>query len=173
MGRCRSAVIAMFAVSTFAIVTMAMSTMASAQPPAGGKSTATKVNSKANRLELRKGQKIALVGNSLAERMNLYGNFETVVHLHNADKELRFRNFEKPGILSVANRSGSCIASGQPSDLVKTTANGIFALRLLAKDPLGVRRLCTYEAIFMAKKSSSRPESRTPMESISRITARD
>ncbi|MEL6110191.1 MAG: PVC-type heme-binding CxxCH protein [Planctomycetota bacterium] len=42
------------------------------------------------------GQKIAVVGNSLGERMNLFGHFETQLHLHYADKKIRFRNFSWP-----------------------------------------------------------------------------
>ncbi len=47
-------------------------------------------------LQLRKGQRIAAVGNSLAERMNLYGNFETLLHTRFPEKELVFRNFGWP-----------------------------------------------------------------------------
>ena len=47
-------------------------------------------------IEFREGEKIALVGNSLAERMNLYGYFETRLHLAHPDKRLQFRNFGFP-----------------------------------------------------------------------------
>ena len=47
-------------------------------------------------LEVSKGEHIALVGNSTAERFNLWGNFETRVHLRHADKELVVRNFARP-----------------------------------------------------------------------------
>ena len=47
-------------------------------------------------LELVKGERIALVGNSLAERMSLFGHFETLLHLRFADKELVVRNFGRP-----------------------------------------------------------------------------
>lgn len=47
-------------------------------------------------LEFLKGERIALVGNSTAERMNIFGHFETLLHLRFADKELVFRNFARP-----------------------------------------------------------------------------
>jgi putative heme-binding domain-containing protein len=54
-------------------------------------------------LPLRKGQRIAAVGNSLAERMNLFGHFETLLHTRFPDKELVFRNFGWPAD-EVANQ---------------------------------------------------------------------
>ena len=47
-------------------------------------------------LEFIKGERIALVGNSLAERMNLFGYFESMLHSRFPDKELVFRNFGRP-----------------------------------------------------------------------------
>src|SRR5215218_4250652 len=47
-------------------------------------------------LEFIKGERIALVGNSTAERMNLFGHFETLLHLRFPDKELVVRNFARP-----------------------------------------------------------------------------
>jgi putative heme-binding domain-containing protein len=47
-------------------------------------------------LEFVKGERIALVGNSTAERMNLFGHFETLLHLRFPDKELVVRNFGRP-----------------------------------------------------------------------------
>ncbi len=47
-------------------------------------------------LSLEPRQRVAMVGNSLAERMNLYGNFETRWHLRNASAETLFRNFGWP-----------------------------------------------------------------------------
>lgn len=47
-------------------------------------------------LELVKGERIALIGNSTAERMNLFGNFETMLHARFADKEIVVRNFARP-----------------------------------------------------------------------------
>ena len=49
-----------------------------------------------NGLQFEVGEKIALVGNSLAERMNLYGYFETRLHLLHPEKHLKFRNFGFP-----------------------------------------------------------------------------
>ncbi len=42
------------------------------------------------------GQRIALVGGSLAERMNLFGHFETLLHTRFPEKKLVFRNFGWP-----------------------------------------------------------------------------
>jgi putative heme-binding domain-containing protein len=47
-------------------------------------------------LSIEKGQRIAAVGNSLAERMNLFGHFETMLHLRYHDKQIKFRNFGWP-----------------------------------------------------------------------------
>lgn len=47
-------------------------------------------------LELRQSERIALVGGSLAERMNLFGYFETLLQLRFPEKELIFRNFGWP-----------------------------------------------------------------------------
>ena len=48
-------------------------------------------------LELISHERIALVGNSLAERMNLYGWFETLLHTADfRDEELVVRNFGRP-----------------------------------------------------------------------------
>ncbi|MCA9133391.1 MAG: ThuA domain-containing protein, partial [Planctomycetales bacterium] len=47
-------------------------------------------------LSLQCGERIALVGGSLAERMNLFGYFETLLHTRFPEKELVFRNFGWP-----------------------------------------------------------------------------
>ena len=62
-------------------------------------------------LEVVAGERIALVGNSLAERFNLFGNFETLLHLRHADKKLVVRNFARPAD-EVGNRQ-------RPSDYTK------------------------------------------------------
>ena len=54
-------------------------------------------------LQFVKGERVALVGNSTAERMNLFGHFETLLHARFPDKELVFRNFGRPAD-EVANR---------------------------------------------------------------------
>src|SRR6187399_2267421 len=41
-------------------------------------------------------ERIALVGNSTAERMNLFGNFETLLHSRFPQLQLRVRNFARP-----------------------------------------------------------------------------
>lgn len=47
-------------------------------------------------LELRKKERIAAVGNSLAERMNLWGHFEALLHTRLPEKKVVFRNFGWP-----------------------------------------------------------------------------
>jgi putative heme-binding domain-containing protein len=54
-------------------------------------------------LQFIKGERIALVGNSTAERMNLFGHFETLLQARFPEKELVFRNFGRPAD-EVANR---------------------------------------------------------------------
>ncbi|MFH1304559.1 MAG: PVC-type heme-binding CxxCH protein [Planctomycetota bacterium] len=46
--------------------------------------------------ELKKNERIAAVGNSLAERMNLFGNFETLLQTRYPEKQIIFRNFGWP-----------------------------------------------------------------------------
>jgi len=47
-------------------------------------------------LQFLSGERVAFVGNSLAERMNLHGHFETYLHLLHADRNLVVRNFARP-----------------------------------------------------------------------------
>ncbi len=47
-------------------------------------------------LEFVKGERIAFVGNTTAERMSLYGHFETMLHLRFKDLALVVRNFAFP-----------------------------------------------------------------------------
>jgi putative heme-binding domain-containing protein len=47
-------------------------------------------------LDFLKGERIAFLGNSLAERMNLFGHFETRLHQRFPDRELVIRNFARP-----------------------------------------------------------------------------
>jgi putative heme-binding domain-containing protein len=47
-------------------------------------------------LELLDGERIALIGNSTAERMNLFGHFETLLHERFPEKKLVVRNFARP-----------------------------------------------------------------------------
>jgi putative heme-binding domain-containing protein len=54
-------------------------------------------------LEFFDGERIAFVGNSTAEKMNLYGNFESRLHLRFPEKKLIVRNFARPAD-EVGNR---------------------------------------------------------------------
>ncbi|HYG75841.1 MAG TPA: ThuA domain-containing protein [Planctomycetota bacterium] len=57
-------------------------------------------------LEFIKGERIALVGSSLAERMNLFGHFETLLHSRFPQQELLVRNFARPADeVSIQQRS--------------------------------------------------------------------
>ncbi|HET6574168.1 MAG TPA: PVC-type heme-binding CxxCH protein [Fimbriiglobus sp.] len=47
-------------------------------------------------LEFLHGERIAFIGNSTAERMNLFGHFEALLHTRFPDKELVVRNFARP-----------------------------------------------------------------------------
>ena len=47
-------------------------------------------------LRFRPGQRVAIVGNSTAERMNLFGHFETTLHLRTDPEQVTFRNFGWP-----------------------------------------------------------------------------
>ena len=47
-------------------------------------------------LEVRPHERIALIGGSLAERMNLFGNFEAMLHMRFPQDELVVRNFGWP-----------------------------------------------------------------------------
>ena len=49
-----------------------------------------------SRWQPRSGERIAIVGNSLAERMNLFGFFETLLHTRFPQQQLVFRNFGWP-----------------------------------------------------------------------------
>ncbi|QDT04630.1 F5/8 type C domain protein [Rubripirellula lacrimiformis] len=49
-----------------------------------------------NAVKLEPGRRIAAVGNATAERMNLFGHFETRLHLQTAGDNLVFRNFGWP-----------------------------------------------------------------------------
>ena len=51
---------------------------------------------KSPQVEFKQRERIALVGNSLGERMNLFGHFETLLHARFPQKELVVRNFSRP-----------------------------------------------------------------------------
>ncbi len=54
-------------------------------------------------LSFIQGERVALIGNSTAERMNLFGHFETLLHLRFPAEQLVVRNFARPAD-EVANR---------------------------------------------------------------------
>ncbi len=66
-------------------------------------------------LAFLKGERIAFVGNSTAERMNLFGHFETLLHLRFPDKELVVRNFARPADeVGIQQRSNDYTALDDP-----------------------------------------------------------
>ncbi len=73
------------------------------KPAEVGVATRTTVGSQ---VEFAKGEKIAFLGSSLAERMNLFGNFEALIHANNSNQELIIRNFGRPAeAVDVQQRS--------------------------------------------------------------------
>jgi putative heme-binding domain-containing protein len=54
-------------------------------------------------LQLLAGERVAFLGNSTAERMNLFGHFESLLHQRFPDRRLVVRNFARPAD-EVANR---------------------------------------------------------------------
>jgi putative heme-binding domain-containing protein len=89
-------------------------------------------------LEFIAGERIALVGNSTAERMNLFGHFETLLHERFPDKRLVVRNFARPAD-EVAIRQ-------RPSDYTKLD------------DPLAAFGADTYLLFFGFNESFTGPE---------------
>jgi putative heme-binding domain-containing protein len=66
-------------------------------------------------LQFLKGERIAFLGNSLAERMNLFGHFETLLHTRFPDRELVIRNFARPAeAVGVQQRSADYTALDDP-----------------------------------------------------------
>ncbi|MCA9034807.1 MAG: HEAT repeat domain-containing protein, partial [Planctomycetaceae bacterium] len=60
-------------------------------------------------------ERIAFLGNSLAERMNLFGHFETLLHTRFPDKQLVVRNFARPAEeVGVHQRSNDYTALDDP-----------------------------------------------------------
>jgi putative membrane-bound dehydrogenase-like protein len=61
------------------------------------------------------GERIALAGNSLAERMNLFGHFEALLHSRFPNQELVVRNFARPcDAVDVRQRPSSYTALDDP-----------------------------------------------------------
>ena len=88
-------------------------------------------------LEVLDGERIVLVGNSTAERMNLFGHFETLVHQRFPGKHLVIRNFARPAD-EVANRQ-------RPGDYTKLD------------DPLAAFGADTYLLFFGFNESFAGP----------------
>ena len=89
-------------------------------------------------LRFDKNERIALVGNSLAERMNLFGNFEALVHSRFPHQQLVLRNFAWPSD-AVDNRQ-------RPSSYT------------LIDDPLQVFSPDTYLCFFGFNESFAGPD---------------
>jgi hypothetical protein len=66
-------------------------------------------------LKFLKGERVAFLGNSFAERMNLFGHFETLLHTRFADQELIVRNFARPAEeVGIQQRSADYTALDDP-----------------------------------------------------------
>ncbi len=66
-------------------------------------------------LEFLQSEHVAFLGNSLAERMNLFGHFETLLHTRFPKKELVIRNFARPAEeVGVQQRSSDYTALDDP-----------------------------------------------------------
>ena len=66
-------------------------------------------------LEFLQGERVAFLGNSLAERMNLFGHFETLLHTRFPKKELVVRNFARPAEeVGIQQRSADYAALDDP-----------------------------------------------------------
>lgn len=66
-------------------------------------------------LEFVQGERVAFLGNSLAERMNLFGHFETLLHTRFPKKELVIRNFARPAEeVGIQQRSADYTALDDP-----------------------------------------------------------
>ena len=66
-------------------------------------------------LQFIQSERIGFLGNSSAERMNLFGHFETLLHTRFADKELIVRNFARPAEeVGIQQRSADYTALDDP-----------------------------------------------------------
>ncbi|MEX0614194.1 MAG: PVC-type heme-binding CxxCH protein, partial [Pirellulales bacterium] len=71
-------------------------------------------------LQFGSGERIALVGNSLAERMNLFGHFESLLHARFPQQELVVRNFARPAdAVDIRQRPTSYTAIDDPLHVYK------------------------------------------------------
>lgn len=66
-------------------------------------------------LQFIQSERVGFLGNSSAERMNLFGHFETLLHTRFADKELIVRNFARPAEeVGIQQRSADYTALDDP-----------------------------------------------------------
>ena len=66
-------------------------------------------------LHFIKGERVAFLGNSMAERMNLFGHFETLLHFRFPQQELIVRNFARPAEeVGIQQRSADYTALDDP-----------------------------------------------------------
>jgi putative heme-binding domain-containing protein len=66
-------------------------------------------------LKFVEGERVAFLGNSVAERMNLFGHFETLLHSRFPEQELMIRNFARPAEeVGVSQRSADYTALDDP-----------------------------------------------------------
>lgn len=115
-GRIPSARFTFFFVCLFSGIAAEIPTVSAQEKEVGGKELLAPP-SRARRPDLKpavlpldffEGERIAFVGNSLAEKMNLHGHLETQLHLAFPDKKLKVRNFARPADeVTVQQRPGS------------------------------------------------------------------
>lgn len=78
-------------------------------------------------LEFATGEKIALIGNSTAERMNLYGHFESRLHTRFPNKKLVVRNFARPAEqVSIHQRSNDYTKIDDPMQVFSADTYIVF-----------------------------------------------
>lgn len=78
-------------------------------------------------LDFAKGERIGLLGNSLAERMGLFGNFETGLHLRFPDRELVVRSFARPAEeVGVQQRSADYTQIDDPQHVFRADSYLVF-----------------------------------------------
>src|SRR5262245_20723389 len=80
----------------------------------------------AQNLELKKGDRIAIVGNTLAERMQHHGWLETLLHVRHPEHDLAVRNLGFSGD-EVVTRLRSAGFGSPDSWLTKTRTDVVFA----------------------------------------------
>jgi putative heme-binding domain-containing protein len=110
-------------------------------------------------LEFVKGERVAFVGNTTAERMSLYGHFETMLHLKHKDKQLVVRNFGFPADeVGVRQRSADYTHLDDPLDAFNPdTFLCFFGWNESFKGKDGVERFKTDYERFMDDYSAKYP----------------